>query len=83
MMDVQDEMTILYHEKTNFKGTYSREGLTDGSLKVDGWRQILIECRPEIGDRWISVLHHGHAGFFLFFKIVPKGEEYRASSYEG
>ena len=54
-----------------------------GSKLMNGANYVPRDCEFKIGDRWISVLHHGHAGVFLFFKIVPKGEEYRASSYDG
>lgn len=74
-MDVKGEMTIICHQKTNFKGTYSTADTPNGRLKIDEWRQILNECRPEIGDRWISVLHHGDAWVFLFFSIYPKKKE--------
>ena len=55
----------------------------DGRLKINEWSQLLRDYEFKIGDWWISVLHHGHAGIFLFFKIVPKAEEYRARSYVG
>lgn len=75
LMDVQGEMIIICHEKTIFKYRYSIESMPDGRLKIKGWRQIVNECTPEIGDRWISVLHHGDGGVFLFFSIFPKREE--------
>ncbi|XBI10805.1 hypothetical protein VPH35_137989 [Triticum aestivum] len=75
LMDVQGEMKIICHEKTNFKYRYSTDRGPDGCLKIEGWRQIVNKCRLEIGDRWISVLHHGDGGVFLFFSIFPKREE--------
>jgi hypothetical protein len=77
------EMTIISDDNTYFTATYSIAPRRDGRLEINEWSQLLRDCEFKIRDRWISVLHHGHARVFLFFKIVPKGEEYHASSYDG
>lgn len=74
-MDVEGEMTIVCPLKTSFKYTYLTERQPKGCLKIEGWRQIVNERTPQIGDRWISVLHHGDGGVFLFYSILPKREE--------
>ncbi|KAI5016205.1 hypothetical protein ZWY2020_006056 [Hordeum vulgare] len=81
MDDHQGDMTIISIDKIYFRGTYLIT--PDGKLEINEWRQLLSDCNMKIGDRWISVLHHANAWFFLFFKIVPKGEEFRTSSYNG
>jgi len=75
VMDGHGELTLICHDKTNFKDTYSTAALPDGRVLVNGWRRILKECNLEIGARLIYVLHHGRAEIFLFFTSIPKGED--------
>lgn len=43
VMDEHDEMTLISHDKTNFRDTYSTATLSDGRVLVNGWRRILEE----------------------------------------
>jgi hypothetical protein len=53
----------------------------DEDLTIKGWRKVLNDsrellggnmvCRPQLGDRWISILHNGDSGAILFYAILP------------
>ena len=53
----------------------------DEDLTIKGWRKVMNEPRkllggnmvhnPQIGDRWISILHNGDSGAILFYAILP------------
>jgi hypothetical protein len=57
----------------------------DQGLKFKGWRDVMnarrellgsnVVRRPEIGDRWISILHNGDEEPLMFYAILPKREE--------
>uniref|UniRef100_A0A8R7TBI9 Uncharacterized protein n=1 Tax=Triticum urartu TaxID=4572 RepID=A0A8R7TBI9_TRIUA len=64
-MPANGDMQIIVHDKTNFTGTYSTSA-DDGCVFINGWKHLLETYHIEIGDRLISVLHHGPRGPFLF-----------------
>lgn len=76
LMYVEGQMTIVnVRPRTEtFVCAYSTSR-TDGGLKIKGWTKIVNVRRPQIGDRWISMLHNGDGGFFLFYAILPKRKE--------
>lgn len=53
----------------------------DEDLTIKGWRKVMNDRRellggnmvhnPQIGDRWISILHNGNSGAILFYAILP------------
>jgi hypothetical protein len=53
----------------------------DKDLRIKGWRKVMNARREllggnmvrsrQIGDRWISILHNGDGGAFLFYAILP------------
>jgi hypothetical protein len=76
-MYAEGEMTIIsvrWPRPVAFKCAYSTSR-TDEGLKIKGWRKIMNEHMPQIGDRWISILHIGAGGVYLFYSILPKREE--------
>ena len=56
----------------------------DEDLTIKGWRKVLNDHRellggnmvrnPQMGDRWISILHNGDSGVYLFYAILPSRE---------
>lgn len=68
-----------------FHSAYSIS-LKDESLKINGWSKVMNVCKQPIGDNmnvrkpqvedwWISILHFGDGGVYLFYDILPKREE--------
>ena len=52
----------------NFKSRSKR-------LQIEAWREIKKVRKPQAGDRWISVIHHGAIGVILFYDIISKSED--------
>jgi len=75
-MYVQGEMKIVGVRPWmhGLQHPYSIEHQTDGCLKIKGWRKLVIESKPQIGDRWISLLLNRDEGVFLLYFILPKRE---------
>ena len=57
--------------------SYPALGQGDGSIVLNGWSKVVDMYDMDIGDRMTFVLHHGHAGTFLFlgFIVAEPGEE--------
>ena len=53
----------------------------DEDLTIKGWRKVMNDRRellgsnmvrnPQIGAKWISILHNGDSGAILFYAILP------------
>ncbi|KAI4999040.1 hypothetical protein ZWY2020_057740, partial [Hordeum vulgare] len=65
----QGDMAVISAVKIYFRGTYLIA--LDVHVEINEWRQLVSICNLKIGDLWISVIHHGDIGVFLFFRIVP------------
>ena len=72
MDDHQGDMTIISADKIYFRGTYLIAPRRDGQLEINEWSQLLSECELKIGDRWISMLHHGDARVSYSSKLFLK-----------
>ena len=71
-MPHRGELTIVYeHEGQHFKHDYSTESGTNGCLIIKGWRKMVVQRRPNEGDKLICILHNGHEGVFMFYFILP------------
>ena len=74
-MDKAGEMTVVcvrpWSEGVKYSYTISK---TDGGLKIKAWRKIVADRRPQDGDRWITMLHNGQGGVFLFYAMLPERE---------
>ena len=56
----------------------------DEDLTIKGWRKVMNDRRellgsnmvrnPQIGAKWISILHNGDLGAILFYTILPERE---------
>ena len=77
MMVTKGEMTIVCAEPWGapFKHDYSTESGTNGCLIIKGWRKMVVQSRPKVGDKLISILHNGAGGVFLFYFILPLRED--------
>ena len=74
-MFIEGEMTVVcvrpWSEGVKYAYSTSK---TDGGLKIKAWRKIVAERRPQNGDSWISMLHNGEGGVFLFYAMLPERE---------
>lgn len=69
LMDVEGRMIIISPLKVSFKYRYSTECQPDGCLKIEGWRQIVNECRPQSEtDRSLCSIMEIE-GFFCFILL--------------
>ena len=67
-----------------FRSPYSLSRREE-DLKIKGWRKVMNARRgllggnmvrsPQIGDRWISILHNGDGGACLFYAVLPSRDE--------
>ena len=70
-MGANGELTIVLHPRVNISSTsYSASGQGDGSIALNGWSKVVDVYDMDVGDRMIFVLHHGHAGTFLFLGFI-------------
>ena len=74
-LENKGEMTVVcaqsWSEAVKYKYSISK---TDGGLKIWAWRKIVADRRPQEGDRWITMLHNGDEGGFLFYAMLPERE---------
>ena len=67
-------MKIKSPLRAEFDAPYSSNRKSE-RLQIEAWREIKKDRKPQVGDRWISVLHHGDIGVILFYDIIPKSED--------
>ena len=70
---------------TTYQSAYSislidqRPEMKQWSKVMNGRRQLLGDNmnvrKPQVGDRWISILHFGDGTVYLCYAILPKREE--------
>ena len=70
-IDANANMKFVLHPSVNIKSTsYSTSWENDGRILLNGRRKVLKVYIVDIGDMMIFVLHHGHAGNFLFLSFI-------------
>ena len=74
-MDPEGQMKIRSPLRAEFDAPYSIECKSKGRLQIEAWREIKKDRKPQVGDCWISVLHHGDIGVILFYDIIPRSED--------
>ena len=74
-MQVEGNMTIKRPMRPEFYFAYSTERKPPRRLQIEAWEQIKKDRKPQVGDRWISLLHHGDIGVILFYVILPRRED--------
>jgi len=67
-------MKIKSPLRAEFDAPYSTE-CKQKRLQIEAWREIKKDRKPQVGDRWISVLHHGDIGVIPFYDILPRSED--------
>ena len=75
LMQLEGNMTIKSPIGPHYFFAYSSERNPSRRLQIEAWRQIKKDRKPQVGDRWISLLHHGDIGVILFYVILPRREE--------
>ena len=74
-MDDAGEMTVVCARPWSDGVKYSYSiSKTDRGLKILAWRKIMADRRPQEGDRWMTMLHNGEGGVFLFYAMLPERE---------
>ena len=68
-------MTIKSPMRPEFSFAYSTERKPPRRLQIEAWEEIKKDHKPQVGDRWISLLHHGDIGVILFYVILPRRED--------
>jgi hypothetical protein len=74
-MQPEGNMTIKSPFQPEFSFAYSTERKPPRRLQIEAWGQIKKDRKPQVGDRWISLLHHGDIGVILFYVILPRRED--------
>ena len=55
-----------------FNPDYSTESGTDGCVKIKAWRKIVVQKKPQPGDKLFSILYYGQFGqAFWFYFLSP------------
>ena len=53
-----------------FIHNYSTESGSDGCVKIKAWRKIVVEKKPQPGDKLFSILYYGEFGHALWFYFL-------------
>ena len=69
------EMRAIFFDELDISSTYSTLSL-DGRVLVDAWRDLFDMYKINIGDKLISMLHHGDVGSVLFLHTIPRVAQY-------
>ena len=75
LMHGKGYMTIKSPTRVQFAFPYSTERKPQRRLQTEAWGEIKKDRKPQVGDRWISLLHHGDIGVILFYVILPRRED--------
>ena len=88
MLFTEGYMHMVSLRPTPSKAYYTAYSISsnDGRLKIKEWSKVMnahtqiIEdkmnvCKPQVGDRFISILHYGDGPVYLFYGILPRREE--------
>ena len=75
-MDPEGQMRIRSPLRAEFYAPYLINFKSRSKrLQIEAWREIKKVRKPQAGDRWISVIHHGAIGLILFYDIISKSED--------
>ena len=75
-MHLEGHMKIKSPLRAEFDAPYSSNLKSKSKmLQIEAWREIKKVRKPQAGDRWISVIHHGAIGVILFYDIISKSED--------
>ena len=75
-MHPQGNLKIKSPLRAEFDAPYSSNLKSKSKrLQIEAWREIKKDRKPQVGDRWISVLHHGDLGVIMFYDIIPRSED--------
>ena len=74
-MQAEGNMTIKSPFQPEFSFAYSTERKPARRLQIEAWGQIKKDRKSQVGDRWISLLHHEDIGVILFYVILSRREE--------
>ena len=75
-MDPEGQMRIRSPLRAEFYAPYLINFKSRSKrLQIEAWRKIKKDRKPQVGDRWIFVLHHGDIGVIPFYDIIPRSED--------
>ena len=76
MLGLNGEVTIVCARPwiEPFKHDYYTESGSDGCVKIKAWLKILLQKKPQHGDRLFSILYHGEYGraFRVYFFLPSR-----------
>ena len=75
-MNPEGQMKIRSPLRAEFDAPYSSNFKSKSKrLQIEAWREIKKVRKPQAGDRWICVIHHGAICLILFYDIISKSED--------
>ena len=55
-----------------FEHDYNTENGSDGCVRIKAWRKIVVQKKPQPGDKLFSILYYGQFGqAFWFYFLSP------------
>ena len=88
MLFTEGDMHMVSLRPTPSKAYHTAYSISsnDGRLKIKEWSKVMnvhteligdnMNVRkPQVGDRFISILHYGDGPIYLFYGILPRREE--------
>ena len=88
MLFTEGDMHMVSLRPTSSKAYHSAYSISssDGRLKIKEWIKVMNAHtqiigdkmnvrKPQVGDRFMSILHHGEGSVYLFYGILSRREE--------
>ena len=79
MVSLRPTPPTAYHSAYSISLKDERPDMKEWSKVMNARRQLLGDNmnvrRPQVGDRWISILHYGDGSVYLFYAILSKRKE--------
>ena len=74
MLGLKGEVQIIcaWPWSESFIHNYNTESGSDGCVKILAWRKIVVQKKPQTGDKLFSILYYGEFGrAFWFYFLSP------------